>query len=223
MGRHNGFPAVVGSTRPHGAPCVFISHRPQEKPLARGLAAYLDVLALHYYMDEHDAVLNQALARGLSVDAAVEECVDSGMRCCTHLLGILTGQSVRSWRVPYEIGEASGRGCPVAFVATPGVRRVPDYARCAQILRTPDEISAWCESLAEWPARALSVHFADDYQEIKQQMADCSQDDEAEGWLEEMRLRLMERAPLLHGARDEALSNLTPHLAPTPMVEVLAG
>ena len=53
-----------GKTRKKNQPCVFLSHKKEDKPACRKIAKYLSEAEIDYYLDEEDDKLQQAVSSG---------------------------------------------------------------------------------------------------------------------------------------------------------------
>src|SRR2546421_12433050 len=87
--------------------CVFISHKKEDKQAAHDIAEALMGMGVDIYFDEKDRLLKQAA--DLDDEEKIVTCIEAGLDNCTHLLGVITENTKRSWWVPYEIGGAAGR------------------------------------------------------------------------------------------------------------------
>lgn len=139
---------------------VFISHRLADKPVARGVARYFEFLGLHYYFDEEDAVLQKAVKEGHSDARAIVESIDDGLAHSTHLLGVLSTQTMGSWWVPYEIGSSRARSSGIAFLVLPSItsKMLPEYTQICPNLWKPEELFDWATQLARSPWPSHVVH-----------------------------------------------------------------
>jgi hypothetical protein len=143
--------------------CVFISHRRADKPIARQLAQYFDFLGLLYYFDEQDIVLNRMLAEGHSSDRALVETIEAGLRHSSHLLGVLSMQTMGSWWVPFEIGAARALRQQIAHLIVPDVApaSLPEYVRIVTTFWTAEELFAWAGPMAKWPGGPVNRSLRD--------------------------------------------------------------
>jgi hypothetical protein len=83
-------------------PCVFLSHKKEDKHHCRTIANYIRGAGLDYYLDENDTVLQSASATGNS--SLITECIKKGIRESTHMLVIVSEKTYKSQWVPFEIG-----------------------------------------------------------------------------------------------------------------------
>lgn len=112
--------------------CVFISYRRADLAEAREVADALIRAKVDIYFDEDDEC----------VDGADEEtdpervltCIDAGPLKSTHLLGLITPRTRRSWWVPYEIGATRSQPVECAFLIHQDVKKHPAYVSVSTIL-----------------------------------------------------------------------------------------
>lgn len=83
-------------------PCVFFSHKKEDKHHCRMIANYLKHAGLDYYLDENDNVLQNASATGNS--SLITESIKKGIRESTHMLVVVSEKTYKSQWVPFEIG-----------------------------------------------------------------------------------------------------------------------
>lgn len=141
QGRSTLLKDAAGTARP----CVFISHRSEDKSVARAIAKAVKDLELDVYFDELDQDLG--LAAASANDRAIAQCIERGLDRSTHLLGIITEHALDSWWVPYEIGGATGRRRAVAHLIDKQVSRTPSYLTLGTIIRTVEELRSWATSM----------------------------------------------------------------------------
>jgi hypothetical protein len=131
------------------APQVFLSHRQFDKPKVRALARLLSALDIHYWLDEEDQDIRNAVALGLIGESAVVHAIERGVNHCSILLGLLTSHTQGSWWVPYEIGYCRAAAKPASFVAVrPAEIATPEFVRVAAVYWSVDEIARWASTLA---------------------------------------------------------------------------
>jgi hypothetical protein len=129
------------------APVVFISHSSKDKGTARLLAEFLVAGGIDIYFDEYDQDLADATQVGDSLKIAA--CIEKGLSSSTHLLGLLTANTLHSVWVPYEIGGARGRGRPCAHIVDRSVLAVPEYVLLGQKLDDIADLRKWISSTAQ--------------------------------------------------------------------------
>jgi len=145
----NVFKRVARSGRielPSGV-CVFISHKSEDKPMARAVAEALTEMGVDIYFDEEDELLTAAARRG---DAeALVTCIEDGLDKCTHLLGLVTSNSLgsKSWWIPYEIGGATGRQKECVHLVEVSLDRVPEFVKISRTLNDLIDLRRWVVEL----------------------------------------------------------------------------
>ncbi|HEV7333254.1 MAG TPA: toll/interleukin-1 receptor domain-containing protein [Flavisolibacter sp.] len=83
-------------------PCVFLSHKKEDKPACRRVAEYFQEAEIDYYLDELDETLQQAASSG-NVELIIES-LKKGIRESTHMLVVVSEKTIESHWVPFEIG-----------------------------------------------------------------------------------------------------------------------
>ncbi len=139
---------IVGSET-----CVFISHNSRDKPMARAIAATLTEAGIFIYYDEHDKLLQTAA--GSNDNKSIVKCIEDGLDCSSHLLGLITKATYGSWWVPYEIGGASGRSKKCAHIIAADVYRLPAYINIAPVLLDIDDLFKWASSTILYSSKTL--------------------------------------------------------------------
>lgn len=125
--------------------CVFISHKSEDKPMARAVAEALLDMEVDIYFDERDVILQGAAAAGH--DEAIVKCINNGLDHCTHLLGLITKNTFKSWWVPYEIGGAQGRRRTCGHLVAKDVNDLPSYVKVAPLVLDIDGLAEWVRKI----------------------------------------------------------------------------
>jgi hypothetical protein len=83
-------------------PCVFLSHKKEDKPACKKIAEYLSNAGIDYYLDEEDEDLQQAAS--VSDPIKITEAIKKGIKNSTHMLVVISEKTYRSQWVPFEVG-----------------------------------------------------------------------------------------------------------------------
>lgn len=131
-------------------PCVFISHRSADKPVARVLAELMRSVSVDYWLDEEDLDLQAAQASGDA--AAVVERVEQAISRSNHLISIISPRTRGSWWVPFEVGAArrawgTADLSRLVTLVLPGVDELPEYFRLTRNLTSTAECYQWVARL----------------------------------------------------------------------------
>jgi len=84
------------------SPCVFLSHKKEDKPACRKIAKYLSEAKIDYYLDEEDTILQQAV--DTSDANKITESIKKGIAESSHMLVIVSEKTYKSQWVPFEVG-----------------------------------------------------------------------------------------------------------------------
>lgn len=83
-------------------PCVFLSHKHEDKRACRKVAAYLREVGIDYYLDEEDSALQDSVMKN---DAySITEHIKKGINLSTHMLCVISEKTYTSAWVPFEVG-----------------------------------------------------------------------------------------------------------------------
>src|SRR5689334_13690703 len=96
-----------------GQPCIFLSHISVDKTAVVEIANYITARGdIDVYLDINDRELQEAAESGNA--RALTEFVERGLSNSTHIMCLVSGNTVRSWWVPYELGFGKKSGMPLA-------------------------------------------------------------------------------------------------------------
>ncbi|HNQ78125.1 MAG TPA: toll/interleukin-1 receptor domain-containing protein [Acidobacteriota bacterium] len=133
--------------------CVFISHRSDDKAMARAVSRSIRQMGIDVYFDEYDHDLQNASAA--DDHKKIVECIERGLETCTHLLGVITHKTFDSWWVPYEIGGASGRKRSCAHLVQGSVTQLPSYVRISPLLISIPDLERWLKPLGQMVRKGM--------------------------------------------------------------------
>jgi len=84
-------------------PCVFLSHKHEDKPACKEIAQYLKKAGIDYYLDEEDKELQQAVTENNAY--LITEKIKNGIRNSSHMLCVISQKTIdESKWVPFEVG-----------------------------------------------------------------------------------------------------------------------
>jgi hypothetical protein len=83
-------------------PCMFLSHKHEDKQSCREIAEYLADSEIDYFLDEEDDSLQTAVRQGNP--EKITENIKRGIRESTHMLVVVSDKTYKSQWVPFEIG-----------------------------------------------------------------------------------------------------------------------
>ena len=92
----------LGNSTLNKRPCVFLSHKREDKDACKSIALYLKNAGIDYYLDEEDNALQNASSTGNSMK--ITESIKKGIRESTHMMVIVSDKTYKSLWVPFEVG-----------------------------------------------------------------------------------------------------------------------
>lgn len=125
---------------------VFISHSTPDDALARTVYGQLDRRGITCYLDDLDRAAGAA--RGTP---AITSLILQRLESCTHLLAVVTNNTVRSWWVPFEIGVARRSPRVISTYANLGVSPLPEFLREWPVLTGPSAVDEFAELYRSQP------------------------------------------------------------------------
>jgi hypothetical protein len=113
---------------------VFISHQKRDRDEAKKIADYLLSVSIEVYFDEFDKELQQADIS--SNPKAVVAAIKNGIKSSTHMLCIVSPNTLTSKWVPFEIGYGYDL-TNLATLTLKGIKNsdLPDYIKTKPIIR----------------------------------------------------------------------------------------
>jgi TIR domain len=123
---------------------VFISHQKRDKEQARKIADYLKSVFIEVYFDEFDKELQQA-----EIDnnpKAVVSAIKNGIKSSTHMLCIISPNTLTSKWVPFEVGYGYDT-TELAILTLKGISNsdLPDYVKTKPIIRDIYDLNKFAE------------------------------------------------------------------------------
>lgn len=117
-----------------GIKCVFISHQQKDKDEARIIADYLEKSGIDVYFDEYDSSLK--LHHQRNDPQKVTESICNGINNSSHMLVIVSPNTISSSWVPFEIGYGFEK-TDLAILCLKGIPKgsLPEYLRTAPVVR----------------------------------------------------------------------------------------
>lgn len=83
-------------------PCVFLSHKREDKNACKEVARYLKNAGIDYYLDVEDDKLQYASSIGDPIK--ITESIKDGIKKSTHMMVVVSEQTYKSLWVPFEVG-----------------------------------------------------------------------------------------------------------------------
>jgi hypothetical protein len=129
---------------------VFISHQKRDREEAKKIADYLKSVEIDVYFDEFDKELQQADAANNPI--AVVAAIKKGIKDSTHMLCIISPNTLTSKWVPFEVGYGYDT-TDLATLTLKGIKNsdIPDYIKTKPIIRDIYDINKFVEKYVGRP------------------------------------------------------------------------
>ncbi len=118
---------------------VFISHQKRDTKEAIKIADYLGRFKVKVYLDEYDRDLGHALCRNNPKE--VVKAIQKGIDNSTHMICIISPNTLTSEWVPFEIGYGYNK-TDLAVLTLKGIENsdLPEYIKVAPVIRNTKDI-----------------------------------------------------------------------------------
>jgi hypothetical protein len=124
------------------SPCIFLSHISVDKPSAIALGRYITTNGgIDIYLDIDDEELQLAVSTN---DAAgITDFIERGLSRSTHIMCLVSADTVRSWWVPYELGFAKNAGKHLVTLKLKGEVQLPSYLEISKIIHGTESLNEY--------------------------------------------------------------------------------
>jgi TIR domain len=131
---------------PHGVTRIFISHKKENRDEALRVAWLAQQEGHYYWLD----ILEPTLQGGLLTPLQIAGVIEIALLNCTHVIALITPESVKSRWIPYEYGRAK-EPSPYALNAAswlhPTQRKsFPEYLYLGVITGSEQDIRWWLQA-----------------------------------------------------------------------------
>jgi len=126
-------------------PCVFLSHKSEDKGAVIDVAKYLSDAGVNYYLDVNDP--NLQLAVNNNDHKKITDFIELGINNSTHVLSIISDKTKSSWWVPFEIGYGKRGDKNLALLPLKEVNHVPSYLSIIPKLDGIKQLNDYIESI----------------------------------------------------------------------------
>jgi hypothetical protein len=113
--------------------CVFISHQRADKEICRKIVDYLVGAGIYVYFDENDEDLK--IANQTQNQKAVTKAILKGINHSTHMLCVISPNTLDSKWVPFEVGYGYDK-TELGILLLKGVKKelLPSYIRAVDLI-----------------------------------------------------------------------------------------
>lgn len=130
-----------------GIKCVFISHQKRDAQDAKKVADYLQNAGIEVYFDEYDSDLRIHYQGGSA--AGVTNAICTGINNSSHMLVVVSPNTMLSGWVPFEIGYGYEK-TELGVLCLKGIPKgkLPEYVRVVPIIRDIYDLNNLIERLS---------------------------------------------------------------------------
>lgn len=137
-------------------PCIFLSHIAVDKSAAAAIGSYITSRGdVDIYLDIHDAELQDAVGKG---DAAgITRFIERGVAKSTHIMCLVSQNTIGSWWVPYELGFAKSAGKQLASFKLKGDVALPAFLEIGEVIRGTKSLNEYLTRLRRGLTKSSAI------------------------------------------------------------------
>ena len=142
-------------------PCVFISHKREDKSACIEVANYLRDAGIDYYLDIEDNGLQHASS--INDPIKITESIKKGIKESTHMMVVVSEKTAQSQWVPFEIGyghasildqdrltdENNKIKLSVLTLKDIAERTLPDYLRVGYVIKGTKSLNEYISKISD--------------------------------------------------------------------------
>jgi len=134
------------SRKSKGIECVFLSHQQKDKIICRKIADYFLEADIDVYFDEDDDDLK--IYRQQNRPNAVVDSIIKGITDSSHMLVVVSLNTINSQWVPWEVGYGYDR-TDLGVLTLKGIKDedLPDYLKTTSVLRGTKSLNAYLANI----------------------------------------------------------------------------
>lgn len=126
--------------------CVFISHQKNDTVSSKKIADYIINSGIDVYFDEYDNDLR--IHRQTNNPNGVVDCIKKGINMSTHMLCIISINTLDSKWVPWELGYGNDKTSQ-GVLTLKGINhtQLPDYLKTTNIIRGTKSLNVFIQNI----------------------------------------------------------------------------
>ena len=122
---------LAKSNESTSVPCIFLSHISIDKSAATAIGNYITRQGdIDTYLDINDQELQDAANSGNA--ARITQFIERGLSHSTHIMCLVSKDTVGSWWVPYELGFAKKAGKSLSTMKLKGEVALPPFLEISE-------------------------------------------------------------------------------------------
>jgi len=137
-------------------PCIFLSHISVDKSSAVAIGTYITRQGdIDIYLDINDEHLQNAVSTG--DPAGVTQFIERGLSHSTHIMCLVSADTVRSWWVPYELGFAKNAGKHLSTLKLKGKIALPAFLQISEMIPGTKSLNYYLTRVRHGLGKAAAV------------------------------------------------------------------
>ncbi|NOU91156.1 hypothetical protein GC102_36325 [Paenibacillus sp. LMG 31460] len=117
------------------------------------IGEYIQNAGIDIYMDIYDHKLQQAVSAGNPI--AITKSIEKGLSFATHVMCIVSEETVKSWWVPYEIGFGKRADKQLSTLTLMNTVTIPSYLEITRIIRGTKSLNEYLTEVAKKSTQVL--------------------------------------------------------------------
>jgi hypothetical protein len=137
-------------------PCIFLSHISVDKSSAIAVGNYVMRQGdIDVYLDINDQELQHAV--NTSNPVSITQFIERGLSYSTHIMCLVSANTVASWWVPYELGFAKKAGKALSTLKLKGHVDLPAFLEIGDIIRGTRSLNDYLTRVRRGLGKAATV------------------------------------------------------------------
>lgn len=140
-----------------GKKCIFISHHKSDLEYCKKIATYIMKAGIDVYLDEYDYDLKHQVQ--IQNPKGVVRCIRKGINNSSHMLCVLSSQTIYSKWVPWEIGYGYDK-TDLGAITLKGISNaaLPDYLKTVKLIRGTQSLNKYISDVVGFTESYLKMY-----------------------------------------------------------------
>ena len=157
--------SLAKSHKRQSLPCIFLSHISIYKKIAVAIVEYIKNADLDIYLDIYDQELQSAV-QGDDPER-ITALIERGINASSHLMCLISENTVESWWVSYEIGFGKSKEKEISTLTLKNTVTLPAFLEIGVILIGIESLNAYLKEIRRDPLLLKSTGHLIPYYETK--------------------------------------------------------
>jgi hypothetical protein len=127
--------------------CVFLSYTNEDRNAVTKIGEYIQNAGLDIYLDVYDDQLQKAVRSG--DPTAITQSIEKGLSYCTHIMCIVSEDTIQSWWVPYEIGYGKKSDKLLSTLTLKHTVTIPSYLEITRLIKGTRGLNEYVKEISK--------------------------------------------------------------------------